>query len=236
MSAGYPVAAFVVCAAAAALASAAELGTKYHMSPFTDRRFGWRWLAVVGLDALSGVAALAIVQALDWPKHAVWLTGILGWMVVGVIATMVVRADLLTLPVGGLSVSVGFGVVYGTLRSLLEPGLRKRQWQLGDAERDGRLRWSLDSADAKAGTLKLDKVEEKLRAYVSKVIIPENPGAGASALRGMDDAIKNAKRDLSSGELEAIKQLITFMVNEGYIPPLDNLLGQPHKSQVRTWR
>jgi hypothetical protein len=232
----YPVAAFAVSAAAAAVASSAELGKTYRRSPFTDRRFGWRWFGIVALDGLSGVAALAIVGALDWPKHAAWLAGVLGWVVVGVIATLVVRADLLELPVGGLSVPVGFGVVYGTLRSLLEPGLRERQWALSDAERDGRLHWSLEAADTKASSLQLDEVDAKLRDYVSKVVVPKNPSVGPEVQKRANDAIGDARRDLSSGPLEAIKQLITFMVYEDYVPPLDNLLGRPPKGTVRSWR
>ena len=146
------------------------------------------------------------------------------------------RADLLTLPVGGLSVPVGFGVVYGTLRSLLEPGLRERQWELGDSERDGRLLWSLESADKKAATLQLDKVEEKLRDFVSNVIVPRNPSVGADTQKRTNDAIDSAKSNLTSGQLEAIKQLITFMVNEGYISPLNNLLGRPSQKEIRSWR
>lgn len=233
---GYPVVAFVVCAGAAALASSAELGKAYRRSPFTDGRFGRRWFGIVGLDGLSGAAALAIVHALDWPKHATWLTGILGWVVVGLITTLIVRADLLTLPVGGLSVPVGFGVVYGTLRSLFEPGLRERQWELSDSERDGRLLWSLESADRKAATLRLDKVEEKLRDFVSNVIVPRNPSVGADAQRRANDAIDSAKSNLTSGQLEAVKQLITFMVNEGYVSPLNNLLGRASQQEVRSWR
>jgi hypothetical protein len=232
----YHVAAFVVSAAAAAVASSAELGKTYRRSPFIDGRFGRRWFGIVALDGLAGVAALAIVGVLDWPKHAAWLAGVLGWVVVGLIATLVVRADLLELPVGGLSVPVGFGVVYGTLRSLLEPGLRERQWALSDAERDGRLHWSLETADTQGSSLQLNKVEEKLRDYVSKVVVPRNPSVGPEVQKRTNDAIANAKRDLSSGPLECAKQLITFMVNEDYVAPLDNLLGRPPKRTVRSWR
>jgi hypothetical protein len=233
---GYPAAAYIVCAAAAALASSAELGTRYRRSPFTNKQFGWRWFGVAALDGSAGMAALAIVHALDWPKHAVWLNWVLGWAIVGLVATLIVRADLLSLPIGGLSVPIGFGVVYGTVRSLLEPGMVAAQWELDDAERDGRLLWSLGTADAKAATLQLAKVEVKLRDYVSKVIVPRNLGAGADAQRRTNEAIDSARRNTSSGELEAIKQLITFMVNEDYVPPLNRLLGRPTRRQVRSWR
>ncbi len=52
----------------------------------------------------------------------------------------------------------------------------------------------------------------------------------------MNLAVASATKDVSAGELEAIKQLITFMVGEGYQAPLNNLLGRPAKSDIRSWR
>jgi hypothetical protein len=231
---GYPVAAFVVCGAAAAVASAAQLAQAYPRWPTTDGQFGRRWLGIIVLDGLSGVAALAIVQALNLPEQNAWLAGVLGWIIVGLLAALVVRANLLTFSIGMVSVPLGFGVIYGALRSLLEPGIVARQWELVDAERDGRLVWSLSRADALAGTLTLSKVEAKLRDYVSTALAT-NPG-GAEVLRRMNLAIASATKDTSAGELEAIKQLITYMVGEGFRAPLNNLLGRPAKRDMRRWR
>jgi hypothetical protein len=231
---GYPVAAFVVCAAAAGLASATQLGQTYPRWPWTDLKFGCRWIGIVALDGLSGVAALALVQGLNLPEKDAWLGSVLGWIIVGLLATLVVRANLLAFSIGMLSVPLGFGLIYGALRSLLEPGLRARQWELADAERDGRLTWSLSRADTQAGKLTLANVEAKLRDYVS-TSVAANP-AGAEVQRRMNQAITSATKDLSAGELEAIKQLITFMVGEGYLAPLNNLLGRPSKGDKRAWR
>ncbi len=120
----YLITAFVVSGAAAAAASAVQLGQAYPRWPTTDRKFGCHWIGIVTLDGLAGVAALAIVQALNPPRQNAWLAGALGWIVDGLLATLVVRANLLAFSIGIVSVPLGFGVIYGPLRSLLEPGIK----------------------------------------------------------------------------------------------------------------
>ena len=64
----YPLVPFAVSAGAAAGASAIQLASEYPRWPLADLRFGWRWSAIAGLDAVAGIAALAIVHALGWSK------------------------------------------------------------------------------------------------------------------------------------------------------------------------
>jgi hypothetical protein len=241
-SSAYPAVAFAVAAGAAAAASAIQLATKYPRWPLADLRFGWRWSAIAGLDAVAGIAALAIVNALGWSKNATWLTSILGWVVVGVIATMVVRADLLELPVGQLSVPVGFGAVYGTIRNLVEPGLKNRHWSLSSEERRGRRIWSLNEADSKyrSASLKFDDMVTVLQDYVLTGASYKDDDQKNDAILESNKAIEDARKNFSDGGsdagLEAVKQLITYMLEEGYVTTLDNLLGRPSKTVIRAWR
>jgi hypothetical protein len=238
----YPLVAFAVSAGAAAGASAIQLASEYPRWPLADLRFGWRWSAIAGLDAVAGIAALAIVHALGWSKDATWLTSILGWVVVGVIATMVVRADLLELPVGQLSVPVGFGAVYGTIRSLVEPGLKDRHWSLSNKERRGRRIWSLNTADTKyqSGSLKFDEMVTVMQDYVLEGASYKDDNQKNDAIRDANKAIEDARKNLSadgsSAGPEAVKQLITYMLEEDYVSILDDLLGTPPKNLIRTWR
>lgn len=229
---------FAVCAAAAAIASSVELGNTYSYSPFADRKLCWRWFCIVALDGCAGIAALAVIRAFNWPERASWLSGALGWVAVGVVAALVVRADLLKLPLGAAKIPVGFGIVYGTIRSLLDKDLWKITWELQDADLDGRLKWSLDTADKqnKATQLEFAKFSKKLLGYASADAAARTSRESEESTQKARLAIESAEKNLPADELQAVKQLITFMVSEGYYSPLNRLLGRPSRKETRRWR
>jgi hypothetical protein len=222
-----PVLAYAVAAAAAAVGSAADLGTKYPRFPWAGRAFGMSWFAIVALDAVGGVLAVVIAVAIKLQDHASWLTSYPGWIAIGFAATLIVRANLLTVMIGRTSVPIGFGLVYGTLRSLCERPMKGNFWDLDFGERDGRRGWLLDRVDARVGSLTLERTETVLRDYVDAVI---TGAASRDAQKEIDVAKEN------DNEVEGIKQLVTYMNGKGYVKPLYRLLGRPSRTQVKAWR
>jgi hypothetical protein len=186
----FPAVAFVVGGLSAGVGSWAELANKYRRWPFfkKSRVAGW-WLGIIALDCAAGVVALFIVIALKLPEHAQWLHGALGWIVIGLAATLIVRANLLTITLGKTSLPLGFGVIYGLIRSLLEPYLRDGIWNLDYSERQGRLMWSLARVDEPGNTVSLAQATQALKDYVTNVVIVNNP-TDQSPQKRLDDVIK----------------------------------------------
>jgi len=229
----FPAWAFAVSGFSAGVGSWAELANKYRRWPFIQRQVAGWWLGIVVLDCLAGVGALFVVSALNLSQHAQWLHGVLGWVVIGLAATLIVRANLLTITVGKTSFPLGFGVIYGLIRSLLEPSLRDGVWAVDFSERQGRLSWSLFRVDQLGNRVSLVHAKKVVRDYVTNVVLVNNP-TDQSPQKRLDDVINVV--EANDSEQEAVKQLVTFMVEQRYIAPLGKLVGRPSKSELRSWR
>ncbi|HVC70405.1 MAG TPA: hypothetical protein VNC61_09165 [Acidimicrobiales bacterium] len=220
--------AYLVAAGAAGIGSGADLAVAYPRTPWSDTTFGLFWSLIVALDVGAGALAALIVSDTELETHASWLSGPLGWMVIGLAAALIVRANLLTISIGPTSVPLGFGLVYGTLRSLCERPLKGCLWDLNWGERDGRETWLLGRVDEKATTLSLERVERILLDYVNTVVptsdAKSDAETGITAARGNNNPI------------DGIKQLVSLMNSRGYVKPLNRLLGRPSRAQVKQWR
>lgn len=226
---------YLIAAAAAIVAACAELGTTYPRSPLTSVGLWGRWLWILALDGAAGALAILIWHSTSGPHEPAWLTGAVGAAVIGLVASLIVRANLFDVTVGKATVPVGFGVVYGSLRSLVERQLRNKVWELNYSEQSGRLEWSLARVDLLVPKgLTFVKVEKALRNYFDTVILPVV--SDNKLKKQIDDGIDAAKLQVVAHEVDAIKQLVALMNEQNFVSPLHGLLGRPAKAQIKQWR
>jgi len=226
----FPPEAYVVASVIAIIGSGADLLSIHRRPPWISARFAGWWGLILVLDGIAGTVAVAISSALTLQRHASWLASPIGWVLLGLVATIIVRANLLMLPIGIASVPLGFGVVYGTLRSLFERPLRDRLWEVNFGEADGRLQWALAKVDADGTSLTFERVSKAVADYVSYATAPTAP----APVRDLRSAITTAESE--PNEVEQVKFLVTFMVDNGYTAPVYRLLGRPKFQEVRAWR
>jgi hypothetical protein len=119
-------------------------------------------------------------------------------VLLGLVATIIVRANLLMLPIGIASVPLGFGVVYGTLRSLFERPLRDRLWEVNFGEADGRLQWALAKVDADGTSLTFERVSKAVADYRIVRNRTDRSGSSARSSQRHYDCRKRAQRSGAS--------------------------------------
>lgn len=218
-------------AAAAFLASCADLGNCYKRSPFIRNSFAGWWVLVAVLDAAAGALVLLILVALHYPKHYPWMSSLAGLILIGLSAALIVRANLTEIQIGKTLMPIGPGIAYGSVRSWIEPRLVDRDWALSDAESDGRRTWILEKVDASQPALTFTHARSKLETYIVHRYGASNGGARMSELnKEADAALKN------DDESDQVKQLVTFMSEKHYLAPLYRLLGRPSRATVKAWR
>ena len=220
--------AYAVAALVAGLLSAGELARNYRRPPWSARMFGVCWLLIVCLDAAAGAVAVSISEILKLQSHATWVGSVAGWVMLGAAATLIVRANITDIPLGKASIPIGAGIIYGTLRSLIERPLRDSSWSMDYGEKDGRAGWIIEQMTARADPLTFKQTESAITNYVDVVL------ADSAVSRKVQKEIEAARRN--TDDRVAITQLLTFMSEEGYITPLYRLLGRPSRVQVRSWR
>lgn len=223
--------AYAVAAGTALIASAGELGNLYRQSPFRRSTYAVYWSCILVLDALAGCLALALCSATNLPRHAAWIDSWYGWVVIGLSATLIVRANLTAISVGKASVPIGPGAAYGTLRSLVENPLKSKYWWITYGERQGRSKWILDRVDSKNGSLTFSETKNAVCDFVVSIIQPKE---GYHVMVELEKEI--AAASLNPNEVEQIKQLVTYMSEKNYTTPLYRILGRPTRSEKRSWQ
>jgi hypothetical protein len=223
--------AYVVSALSAFLACGFELGNEYRRSPFCSMGFGLRWLSITLLDALAGLMAISLCSAMKLAQHYAWLNSWYGWIVIGLSAALMMRANLGPIDFGNRKVPLGTGVFYAAARKIFETPLKDLDWKIGYAIKQGRLQWSLAKIDSVSGELLTTTAVAAVRDYVHQNIVPDN----GDRVREELDLEIGAALD-NPDQIDQIKQLVTFMIAKGYISPLESLLGTPTRKEMKSWR
>ncbi len=222
---------YLVAASSALIASVCELSNLYRRWPFCNKKFATYWLCITALDAAAGCGAIALCYLFKLAHYYSWLGSWYGWVVVGLSASLLMRANFAPVNVGRASVPIGTGMLYSSLRSLFEKPLKEKNWQIGYALRQGRVRWSLDRVDASQGRLTMDGTSSAIRDFLNDNVTLER---SRKELAELEVEITSARKN--EAEVEQVKQLITYMVEKNYTAVLDALLGAPSRSVIRGWR
>jgi hypothetical protein len=175
--------------------------------------------------------AVSICSAVHLQRHASWLTSRQGWIAIGASAALIVRANLLSVPYGNVSIPIGPGVIYGTLRSVFERQLKLGWWSLTYGESEGRLAWILNEIDRQNPGVAFNRLARAARNFIAEFV---EASAGHNAHAALEKEITAALGNPT--EREKVKQLATYLSDEGYIQPLYQLIGRPPRNVVSTWR
>jgi hypothetical protein len=223
--------AYLVAGMSAFFASACELGNLYRRWPFCNRKFAYYWFGIALLDTAAGCLAIAICSILKLARNYSWLGNWYGWVVIGLSATLVMRANFKPVKIGNASVPIGTGTLYAGLRTLLEKPLKGKNWQIQYALVIGRLNWSLDFVDNAEPSVSMKSVCDIVRSFIPNNFSSEDV---PKEVADLEIEIRSAKRNKEP--VEQVKQLITYMVEKEYNVALDALLGPPNRNVIRGWR